>query len=167
MYAILLTTLGNEVDHDLILTPLVVPVNVESLTVIPVTSSSFGYRPRLPMLIPWPGPQWTLVMLMSLLPGPKEMQSSPVPITEFLMLIPVDLEMCMPSVLGLLSGAITVTWSNVISWHPCTLKCMRLLLIEVMSLIVAVFTEVSFKVYIEQNRYINYKLVCRLGEHSK
>lgn len=109
MYAILLTTLDNEVDHDLTLTPLVVPENMESLTVTPMTSSSFGYRPRLPMLIPWPGPHWTLVTLMPLLPGPNEMQSSPVPITECMMLTPVDLEICIPSVLGLFAGAITVT----------------------------------------------------------
>lgn len=105
----LLTMLEYEDDHVLILTPLDVLTNVESLTIISKTSSSFGYFPRLPMLIPCLGPHWVLVMLTNLLPGPKEMQSSPVPINECMMLIPLDDEMWIPSVLGLSSGAIIVT----------------------------------------------------------
>lgn len=42
-----------------------------------------------------------------------EMQSSPILIVELKMLMLVDLEIWIPSVLELLSGAISVTLSNV------------------------------------------------------
>ena len=45
--------------HVLTLTPLLVPVKVQFLTVNPTTSSSFIPFPRLPTLIPCPGPQKT------------------------------------------------------------------------------------------------------------
>lgn len=64
----LVTILGFGVDHDLILTPFLVFLNMESLTMILVTFNSFGSWPRLLMLIPWPGPHLTLVMLIFLLP---------------------------------------------------------------------------------------------------
>ncbi|KAM2039230.1 hypothetical protein ACFX1T_012694 [Malus domestica] len=69
-----------EADHVLILTPLDVLVKVRFVTLFPTTGSSFEYLPRLPMLMPWPGPQVTLVMVLSLFPLPIETQSSPVPV---------------------------------------------------------------------------------------
>lgn len=42
--------LGGDPGHVLILIPLSVPVKVQSLTVMPLTSCSLGYLPRLPTL---------------------------------------------------------------------------------------------------------------------
>lgn len=42
--------LGGEPGHVLILTPFSVPVSVQFFTVIPLTSASSGYFPRLPIL---------------------------------------------------------------------------------------------------------------------
>lgn len=47
---ILVATLGVDPGHVLILIPLSVFKNVEFFTVIPLTSSSFSYLPRLPTL---------------------------------------------------------------------------------------------------------------------
>lgn len=135
-------------DHDLILTPFVVLLKMESRTVISITSDSFEYRPRLPMLIPWPGPHWTLVMLMALLPGPMEMQSSPVLNVEFVMLMLVDLEMWIPSVLGLSFGATNVRLSNLMFWLSYTEKWKNLLFIDLMFCIVALLIVLNFKLCI-------------------
>jgi hypothetical protein len=43
--------LGSDAAYDLILTPLVVLNNVQLVTTIPLTSSSFLYLPRLPTLV--------------------------------------------------------------------------------------------------------------------
>lgn len=55
-------------------------------------------------LIPCPGPQVILDMKRLVVPGPMEMQSSPVPMTELVMLTWAEFPMWMPSVLGLSSG---------------------------------------------------------------
>ncbi|RVW95092.1 hypothetical protein CK203_025557 [Vitis vinifera] len=39
---------------------ILVLVRVQFLTLMPTTGSSLGYFPRLPTLVPWPGPQVTL-----------------------------------------------------------------------------------------------------------
>jgi len=78
---------------------------VQFLMVTPTTGSSFWFFPRLPTLIPWPGPQVTLLIVIWLLPLPKETQSSPVAIFESRTLTLVDRAMWIPSVLRLCSDA--------------------------------------------------------------
>lgn len=90
----------------LILTPLSVLFNVHCLTKKPSTGSSPGYFPKLPTLIPCPGPHVTLKTVICLLPSPKEMQSSPVAMLEWVMFTWVDFPMWIPSVLGLVAGAL-------------------------------------------------------------
>ena len=76
-----------EAGHVLILTPLSVLLSVAPVTLIPETGSSFWYLPRLPTLIPWPGPQVTWLTIISWVPSPKEMQLSPIPIAALVMVI--------------------------------------------------------------------------------
>ena len=104
--------------HVLILTPFVVSVRVQPITLIPDTGSSFVYFPRLPMLMPWPGPQVTLLIVTSWLPSPMEIQSSPVAMFVSVMLIPDERPMWIPSVFGLSPGAVMVTCWNVKFLHP-------------------------------------------------
>ncbi|KAL6329054.1 hypothetical protein AAG906_007344 [Vitis piasezkii] len=66
------------------------PLRVQFLTLMPTTGSSLGYFPRLPTLMPWPGPQVTLWILICSLPSPIETQSSPVSMVESVILIPED-----------------------------------------------------------------------------
>ncbi|BAS95500.1 Os05g0578750 [Oryza sativa Japonica Group] len=61
----------------LILTPVIVLNMLTSLTVTLDTHAFVLYLPRPPMLIPCPGPQFTLCMFMSLQPVWMETQSSP------------------------------------------------------------------------------------------
>ena len=80
-------TPGGEEGHVLILTPFFVLLSVAPVTLIPETGCSLLYFPRLPMLIPWPGPQVTWLAETSWFPSPMEMQSSPVPILALVMVI--------------------------------------------------------------------------------
>ena len=59
--------------------------------------------------MPWPGPHLMSLMSMSEVPGPKEMQSSPVPMVVLRMLTCREWLTWMPSVLGLLDGAMIRT----------------------------------------------------------
>jgi hypothetical protein len=61
----------------LILTPFMVLNMLTSLTVTFDTHAFVLSRPSPPMLIPWPGPQFTLCIFMLLHPVWMEMQSSP------------------------------------------------------------------------------------------
>jgi hypothetical protein len=61
----------------LILTPVIVLNILTSLTVMLDTHAFVLYLPRPPMLIPCPGPQFTLCMFTSLHPVCMETQSSP------------------------------------------------------------------------------------------
>ena len=61
----------------LILTPVIVLNIFTSLTVMLDTHAFVLYLPRPPMLIPCPGPQFTLCMFTSLHPVCMETQSSP------------------------------------------------------------------------------------------
>jgi len=79
------TPLG-EAGHVLILTPFSVFVRMQFLTVTPITGCSSWYLPRLPILMPWPGPQVTFSTFICWQPSPRETQSSPV-----LMVAPVIL----------------------------------------------------------------------------
>jgi hypothetical protein len=81
---------GEESGHVLTLTPVIVFVRVQPITLTPETGCSFWYLPRLPMLIPWPGPQFTPWISISRLPSPSEIQSSPVEIFELITLILVE-----------------------------------------------------------------------------
>jgi hypothetical protein len=119
--------------HVLILTPFNVSVRVQPITLIPDTGSSFGYFPRLPMLMPWPGPQVTFVIVTSLLPSPREIQSSPVAMFVSVMLIPDERPMWIPSVFALSPGAVMVTCWNMRFLHPKTLMWKFLLFSDLMS----------------------------------
>lgn len=68
-------------------------------------------------LMPCPGPQVILVTPRLVTPCPIEMQSSPVPITLFDTLTRSDKLICMPSVLGLLDGAVIVRSKALKFWH--------------------------------------------------
>jgi len=61
----------------LILTPFMVRNMLTSLTVTFDTHAFVLSRPSPPMLIPWPGPQFTLCIFMLLHPVWMEIQSSP------------------------------------------------------------------------------------------
>ena len=113
--------LAAEPGHVLILTPLVVLIIVQFFTRTPSTGSSLVYLPRLPTLMPCPGPHVTLATSICLLPSPREMQSSPVAILDIVIAILFDRPMCIPSVLGLFSGAIILILWNVRLLQPRTL----------------------------------------------
>lgn len=108
--------------HVFMRTPFMVLVMKLSLTTRPRTSPSFGYFPRLPTLMPWPGPHQMFEMRISVLPCPIEMQSSPVPIRVSWMMTPELRPMWMPSVLGLSSGASMRILLARKFWHCNTLK---------------------------------------------
>ncbi|CAA0808665.1 Subtilisin-like protease SBT5.3 [Striga hermonthica] len=92
--------------HVFIRTPLSVPVNEQFATCTPTTYSLSWPLPRLPMLIPWPGPHATREMPMSRLPETMDTQSSPVRIMESDIRMASEEPMWMPSVLGLSAGAV-------------------------------------------------------------
>lgn len=60
--------------------------------------------------MPWPGPHLMLDMYRLVVPGPIDMQSSPLWRVLPVMVTPVDNCTWMPSVLGLWSGAIAFTF---------------------------------------------------------
>lgn len=128
------------------LTPFKVPEMVQSVTKIPSTGSSLSYLPRLPTLIPWPGPHVTLLILTCLAPSPIEMQSSPVPMFESVMTTPVECPMWIPSVLGLSPGAVIVKCWNVILLHPKRFTWNSLLFKEVRSRMTVLLTKFKLKV---------------------
>jgi len=64
----------------LILRPLFVFFSVQFLIVRSSTDSSFEYFPKLPTLIPCLGSHVTFRIVTSLLPSPRDMQSSLVPV---------------------------------------------------------------------------------------
>jgi hypothetical protein len=138
---------GYELGHVLILTPVVVFLRVQPITLTPNTGCSLWYLPRLPMLIPWPGPQITPLISISRLPSPMEIQSSPVEIFELITLILVERPMWIPSVLGLFSGVLMVIWSNVRFWHPKTLMLNCLLLNDVMSRTIELVTKSNLRLW--------------------
>lgn len=138
------TPLG-EAGQVLTRTPFMVFVRVQFLTVTPMTGSSFWYLPKLPTLMPWPGPQVIPSTVTCWAPSPRDTQSSPVLISAPEMVIPFDLPMWMPSVLRLLSGAVIV-----MPWKVTLLQLMRfmwnsLLFKEVMPWICEFLTELNPK----------------------
>lgn len=60
-------------------------------------------------LMPWPGPQVTLLTVTLFVPCPNETQSSPVLMTLRESFMVLDLLICIPSVFGLSSGASIVS----------------------------------------------------------
>ena len=84
---ILEATPKEEEGHVLILTPLSVLLSVAPVILILKIGCSFWYFPRLPMLIPWPGPQVTWLAVKSWVPSLMEMQSSLVPTLALVMVI--------------------------------------------------------------------------------
>ena len=124
---------GCESGQVLIRTPFWVFLRVQPLIFTPWTGSSFGYFPRLPMLNPWPGPHETLLMEIFLLPSPIDTQSSPVWMSELIILILVERPMWIPSVLRLFSSAMTLTCWKVKFVQPNTFTWNCLLFRDVTS----------------------------------
>ncbi|GER53395.1 pleiotropic drug resistance 1 [Striga asiatica] len=96
--------------HVLMRTPFSVPAKEQLETRTPRTYSFWGPLPRLPTLMPWPGPQETKEMSTSRVPETMDMQSSPVLIRELEMRMELEEPMRMPSVLGLSAGAVIRSW---------------------------------------------------------
>ena len=121
---------GGEAGHVLILTPFIVllkVLKVPPITLIPKAGCSFWYLPRLPKLIPWPGPQVTWLTVTSSVPSPMEMQSLPIPILALVMVMLDERPMWIPSVLGLFPGVVMVTCWICKLLHPKTLMWKNLL----------------------------------------
>ncbi|BAT13439.1 Os11g0249700 [Oryza sativa Japonica Group] len=98
--------------HVLIRRPFCVPASDADSTVTFRTSPSPARPPRLPMLIPCPGPHRMLRMATPEVPGPTETQSSPVRTVALRTATSRDSATWMPSVLGLSAGAaIRTPWS--------------------------------------------------------
>jgi hypothetical protein len=127
----------------LIRTPLAVPAKVQLDTRRPRTSCSPGRLPRLPTLMPWPGPQETPDTVMSALPGPTETQSSPVATAVSVMRTLEEAWMWTPSVLGLSRGARMVTRWMATSWLPMMITWKNLLSSDVTPVIVTFLTRPS------------------------
>ena len=73
------------------------------------------------------------------------MQSSPVAIRDFKIEIPIDRPMCIPSVLGLSSGAIMLTPWNVRLLHPRMLTWKFLLSSDVIPLTIELVMKSNLK----------------------
>lgn len=82
-------------------------------------------------LIPCPGPQAMFSIHKLVVPGPTEMQSSPVRIFELRMVMWDDICTWMPSVLGLFPSARTFTPCSFTFWHPLNTMWNIWLFIEV------------------------------------
>lgn len=70
--------------------------------------------------MPWPGPHIMRSIHKFFVPGPIEMQSSPVLITELVIATSDDNCTCIPSVFGLFPEAMTLTPSICTFLHPLT-----------------------------------------------
>lgn len=97
---------------------------------------------QMPDLMPRPGPQVMPEMVTKELPWPIETQSSPVLILELAMVTPELPSRWMPSVLGLVAGAVMVMPLPLKLWQPSSAMWKNLLLSEVMSftIVLLVFT---------------------------
>lgn len=111
-------------------------------------------------LIPWPGPQVMPEIVTRLLPWPIEMQSSPVATFELDMVTPVLPSRWMPSVLGLVPGALMVMPLPLKLWQPSSAMWKNLLLSDVIPL-----TTVSF-VFTNFTDCTHYKQKALLGQTS-
>lgn len=140
--------LGCDPGHDLILIPLSVLAKVQFLTMIPLTSFSVSYLPRLPTLIPCPGPQKTLLMATLVDPWIIPTQSSPVEMWVLAILTLFELLMWMPSVLGLVPGASIWTLRTLMFWLFVMKMCTPLGLSELMPRMTPFVTPINFRFYI-------------------
>ncbi|BAS76805.1 Os02g0130250, partial [Oryza sativa Japonica Group] len=89
----------------------------------PSTAANAPPWPRLPMLMPWPGPQSMSRMRTAKLPLEMEMQSSPVAMRQDWMVTAVESATWMPSVFGLSSGESTRTLARRTSRERDTVRC--------------------------------------------
>lgn len=114
----------------LILNPFWVPMKSQFLTTNPSTLLSWARPPRLPMLIPWPGPHLTLLTCTFFVPESNATQSSPEDIAESETVTLVDMPMWTPSVLGLFPGARILMSLIVMLWQEKMFMWVFLLLIK-------------------------------------
>lgn len=112
---------NNEGAHVLTLKPFWVPVMLQFSIFISRTCS-FGAFPRLPILMPCPGPHETYDIVTFLVPSIMDMQSSPVAITDCEILMSWEAPRRMPSVFGLSAGAINLTLLILMLLHAKKLK---------------------------------------------
>jgi hypothetical protein len=68
--------------------------------------------------MPWPGPHLTRSIHKFFVPGPMEMQSSPVLMVDFIIVTSCDNWTWMPSVFGLSPAAMIFTLSTCTFWQP-------------------------------------------------
>lgn len=86
---------------------------------------------RINYLTPWPGPQCILSIHKFVVPGPIDIQSSPVWILLSVMVTLVEDWTWIPSVLGLRAGAIIFTFCTFTLLQLLITRCISWLLIEV------------------------------------
>lgn len=141
--------LYEEGDHVFILTPLSEPIKVQFLTDIPLTYSCSWPLPKLPILMPWPGPQATPFTSIDWLPDTMDTQSSPVPMTDLDILMFLEVPMWMPSVLGLSAGAESLTWLMLMFSQAKMLKWELLLLMDSMFSTLEFLTKSNLNVCIQ------------------
>lgn len=98
----------------LILTPVMVLNMLTSLTVTLETHAFVLSRPRPPMLIPWPGPQFTLCIFILLHPVWMETQSSPASYTTKKYMLTMFFCFCWVTAKD--SFIVQYSWS--FSWYP-------------------------------------------------
>jgi len=103
-------------------------------------------------LIPCPGPHAMSSIHKLVVPGPMEMQSSPVRILELRMVTWEDIWTWMPSVLGLFPSAKTFTPCTFTFWHPLNTMWNIWLFNEVNPLIAMLFELVKANVWTQHNR---------------
>lgn len=137
----------NNAGQDLILTPFWVLEMVQFLTKIPDTDSSFWDFPKLPMLMPWPGAHVTPSIVICLLPWPREIQSSPVPMSESIILMSFDRPIWIPSVFRLSSCAVIVKCWKVRFLHPKRWAWKYLLSVDVISWTIPLVMKLNFKLW--------------------
>lgn len=94
-------------------------------------------------LTPWPGPHLMLLINKLFVPGPIDMQSSPVCMVLPLIVTPVEVCTWMPSVFGLRSGAISFTFWTTTLLHLLITRWVSWLLIDVKPLTTILFAQLN------------------------
>ena len=128
----------------LTLTPFIVFVRVQFLTVTPITGCSLWYLPRLPTLNAMTRSTGH-VFNIYLLASPRETQSSPVLMSAWVILILLDWPIWIPSVFKLFPGALMVIFCKVAFLLFNMFMWKNLLFSDVMSWIFELVTPVNRK----------------------
>lgn len=100
-------------------------------------------RRKYKYLTPCPGPHCMPSIHKFFVPGPIDTQSSPVLMVLPVIVTPVELCTWIPSVLGLWSGALSLTLRTMALLQPLITRCATWLLIDVKPLIVMSFAQLN------------------------